>query len=40
MLLGTLGERLWGNLLSDRGIIRAGKGARATSQVWGTIRAG
>ena len=33
MLLGTLGESLLGNLLT-------GKGAIATSQGWGTYRAG
>ena len=41
MLLGTLGASLLGNLLTGRGIHRAGKGkgAMATSQGRGTNRA-
>ena len=41
-LLGTLGARLLGNLLTDKGIYRAGKGERAmaTSQGRGINRAG
>ena len=42
MLLGTLGASLLGNLLTGRGIYRAGKGKRAiaTSQGQGINRAG
>ena len=42
MLLGTLGANLLGNLLTVRGIYRAGKGngAIATSQGRGINRAG
>ena len=40
MLLGTLGVSLLGNLLTGKGIIRAGEGAIATSRERDTIRAG
>ena len=47
MLAGTLGASLLGNLLTDKGTIKAVKGAIAMSQGWevnmsgqGTIRAG
>ena len=47
MLLGTLDASLLGNLLTGKGVIlaregtiRAGEEAIATSQRWGTIRAG
>ena len=40
MLLGTLCASLLGNLLADKGTIRAGEGVIATSQGPGTIRAG
>ena len=40
MLLGTLGASLLGNMLADKGVIRAGDGAIATSKGRGTIRAG
>ena len=40
MLLGTLGASLLGNMLTDRGIKRAGEGAIATEQGWGIVRAG
>ena len=42
MLLGTLGASLLGNLLTGKGIYRAGKGkgAIAKSQGRGTKRAG
>ena len=39
MLLGTLGACLFGNLLTGKGAIRAGKGDIATSQGQGTVRA-
>ena len=41
MLLGTLSASLLGNLLTGKGICRAGKGkwAIATSQGWGINRA-
>ena len=40
MLLGTLGTSLLGNLLIGRGINKKGKGAIATSQRRGIVRAG
>ena len=40
MFTGTLGASLLWNLLIGKGTIRAGKGATATSQGQGTIRAG
>ena len=49
MLLGTLGASLWGNLLTGRGVSRAGKGrginragegVLAKRQVRGILRAG
>ena len=40
MLLGTLGASLLGNLLTGKGIIRAGEGAMTTSRGRGKIRAG
>ena len=40
LLLGTLGARLLGNLLTCKGTIRPGEGAIATSQGQGTIGAG
>ena len=40
MLLGTLGASLLGNLLTGRGVNKKGKGAIATSQGRGIIRAG
>ena len=39
MLLGTVGASLLGNILTGRDTIRAGKGAIATSQGRGMIRA-
>ena len=39
-LLGTLGASQLGNLVTSKGTIRAGEGAKATSQGRGTIRAG
>ena len=40
MLLGTLGASLLGNMLADKGVIRAGDGEIATSKGRCTIRAG
>ena len=40
MFIATLGASLLWNLLIGKGTIRAGKGATATSQGQGTIRAG
>ena len=40
MLLGTLGARLLGNLLTGKGIHRAGKGKGALRAGEGTVRAG
>ena len=40
MLLGTLGASLLGNLLTGKGINRAGEGALATRQGRGILRAG
>ena len=38
MLLGSLGASLLGNLLTNKGTIRAGEGAFKTGE--GTVRAG
>ena len=40
MLLGTLGASLLGNILTGRGINRAGKGRGINKAVEGVIRAG
>ena len=40
MLLGTLGASLLGNLLTGKGVMRAGEGVIATSQRRGRIRPG
>ena len=40
MLLGTLGARLLGNLLTVKGTTKAGEGAIATSQRQERVRAG
>ena len=40
MLLGTLGARLLGNLLTGRGVNRAGKGCGINRAGEGTVRAG
>ena len=40
MLLGTLGASLLGNLLTDRGVNRAGKGRRINQAGEGVLRAG
>ena len=40
MLLGTLGASLLGNLLTDRGVNRAGKGRRINRAGEGVLRAG
>ena len=40
MLLGTLGARLLGNLLTGRGVNRAGKGCGINRAGVGTVRAG
>ena len=40
MLLGILGARLLGNLLTVKGTAKAGEGAIATSQRQETVRAG
>ena len=40
ILLGTLGASLLGNLLTGKGVMRAGEGAIATSQEQDIIRAG
>ena len=40
MLLGTLKASLLGNMLTGKGVIRAGERAIATSQGQDTIRAG
>ena len=40
MLLRTLGASLLGNLLTGKGVMRAGERAIAISQGRGTIRAG
>ena len=40
MLLGTLGARLLGNLLTGKGIYTAGKGKGALRAGEGTVRAG
>ena len=40
LLLGTLGASLLGNLLTGKGVMRAGEGVIATSQGRGRIRAG
>ena len=40
MLLGTLGASLLGNLLTGKGVMRAGEGVIATSQGRGRIRPG
>ena len=35
MLLGTLGASLWGNVLSGKGIVRAGSGGHSlNSSTW------
>ena len=39
MLLGSLGASLLGNVLTVKGVIRAGEGAIATGQGVGAIRA-
>ena len=39
MLLGTLGARLLGNLLTGRGVNRAGKGRRINRAGEGVLRA-
>ena len=40
MLLGSLGESLWGNILTGRGINRAGKGRGINRADEGVLRAG
>ena len=40
MLLGTLGASLLGNLLTGRGVNRAGKGRRINRAGEGVLRAG
>ena len=40
MLLATLGASLLWNILTGRGINRAGEGALAMRQDWGIVRAG
>ena len=40
MLLGTLGASLLGNLLTGKGIYRAGKGERVLRAGEGVLRAG
>ena len=40
MLLGTLGARLLGNLVTGRGVNRAGKGRRINRAGEGVLRAG
>ena len=40
MLLGTLGASLWGNLLTGRGVNRAGKGRGINRADEGVLRAG
>ena len=40
MLLGTLGASLWGNLLTEKGIYRAGKGRGINRAAEGVLRAG
>ena len=40
MLLGTLGASLLGNLLTGRGVYRAGKGCGINRAGEGTVRAG
>ena len=40
MLLGTLGASLLGNLLTGKGIYRAGKGKGVNSAGEGIVRAG
>ena len=40
MLLGRLGARLLGNLLTGRGVNRAGKGCGINRAGEGTVRAG
>ena len=40
MLLGTLGARLLGNLLTGRGVNRAGKGCGINRAGEGSFRAG
>ena len=40
MLLGALSASLLGNLLTDKGVMRAGEGGAVMSQGQGTIRAG
>ena len=40
MLLGTLGAKLSGNLLTGRGIYRTGKGKRINRADEGIVRAG
>ena len=40
MLLGTLGASLLGNLLTSKGITKAGEKAIATSHRQSTLRAG
>ena len=40
MLLGTLCARLWGNLLTGKGIYRAGKSKRINRAGEGVLKAG
>ena len=40
MLLGALSASLLGNLLTDKGVMRAGEGGAVMSQGQGTITAG